>query len=385
MYRITWVVKASKLCDLRCRYCYEWDELGDPARIALPDWRRILDAARAYHALAERRLGAPIETRIVWHGGEPLLLPEAYVRSVLALEREIFGDAALERGEVVNVVQTNLYALSDEKIEMLREGAFVVGVSMDYAGGVRLSRSGGPTEVRVAANLDRLRAAGIAPGAITVLARHTAPHLLRIHDFFEALEMPFRVLPLFPAPLNTQDAPFALTAPEMVKALNGLFVHWLDRGCGIPVDPLREYLRSALMKMTSLSRAPFSRRTHGDAVLLVNTDGALYQVIDAYDRDRSLGNVFRQHLDEILSSRAYADSLDRSDALFAEHCGPCPFRGPCNGAPVFESALANPAGGRCSIAYDVQSFIERHLREAGLDEAELVRLLPEAVAESLVI
>ena len=24
---VNWVVKVSKLCNLRCRYCYEWNEL----------------------------------------------------------------------------------------------------------------------------------------------------------------------------------------------------------------------------------------------------------------------------------------------------------------------------------------------------------------------
>ena len=385
MYRITWVVKASKLCDLRCRYCYEWNELGDPARIALEDWRRLLGAVRSYHALTVRRLGAPVESRIVWHGGEPLLLPSPYVRDVLALEHELFGQGSLESGELTNVIQTNLHALSDEKIGLLKDGGFAVGVSMDYAGGVRLSLSGRRTEERVAENIDRLRDAGINPGAITVLARHTRPHLGRIHDFFEAMGMSFRVLPLFPSPLNTPEASFALTASEMVEALNGLFVHWLDRGCRIPVDPLREYLKSALMRMTSLERDPWSRRTHGDGVLIVNTDGDLFQVIDAYEKEKALGNVFRQPLEEILASRAYSASLDRSDAVFAEHCVPCSFRGPCNGAPVFESTLANPRGGRCAIAFEVQRFIEGHLREAGLDERELERLLPAAVADSFVV
>lgn len=385
MYRITWVIKASKLCDLRCRYCYEWNELGNPARISLANWRRLLESVKAHRQLTADRLGVPVESRIVWHGGEPLLLPTAYVKDVLALERELFGERALESGELVNVIQTNLYALSKEKIELLKEGGFAVGVSMDFAGGVRLSLSGRQTEVQVAGNIDRLREAGIQPGAITVLARHTAPHLRRIYDFFESLGMTVRMLPLFPSPLNTAEAAFALTTREMIDALDDLFVHWLDRGCRIPVDPLREYLTSALMKMTSLSREPWSRRTHGDAVLVVNTDGDLYQVIDAYETEKSLGNVFRQGIDEILGSAAYATSLTRSDALLAEHCAPCPFYGPCNGAPVYESTLANPAGGRCAIAYEVQAFIERHLREAGLGERELEGLLPEAAEERFVV
>jgi hypothetical protein len=27
MWQVTWTVKATKLCNLRCRYCYEWPHL----------------------------------------------------------------------------------------------------------------------------------------------------------------------------------------------------------------------------------------------------------------------------------------------------------------------------------------------------------------------
>ena len=44
---INWVVKASKLCNLRCRYCYEWNELAKPDRISLAQWEKLLLAAGA--------------------------------------------------------------------------------------------------------------------------------------------------------------------------------------------------------------------------------------------------------------------------------------------------------------------------------------------------
>jgi uncharacterized protein len=46
----TWVVKLSKLCNMRCSYCYEWNELGNPARMSPELWRQVLQAAVDYHA-----------------------------------------------------------------------------------------------------------------------------------------------------------------------------------------------------------------------------------------------------------------------------------------------------------------------------------------------
>src|SRR5207248_986987 len=43
-----WEIKVSKLCNLRCKYCYEFDELGDPRRISIDGWRCILKSVRWY-------------------------------------------------------------------------------------------------------------------------------------------------------------------------------------------------------------------------------------------------------------------------------------------------------------------------------------------------
>lgn len=383
MLRTTWTIKASKLCNLRCRYCYEWNELGDPARLSLPEWGKIFGAIKSATELQSGRLGVPVKAQIVWHGGEPLLLPDDYLREVLALQEAILGRAALDGGTYANAIQTNLYKLTDGKLALLQEGRFHVGVSMDLAGGVRLSAGGARTEQRVAENMDRLARAGIPFGAITVLAGHTVKHLRAVYDFMEALNISFRVLPLFAAPQNTPDASFAVSNEAMAAALCDLFLYWLERDFSVTVAPLNHYLQTALLQVHGLESTAWRRREHGDGVLIVNTDGTLYQVIDAYEPEKALGNLFHQPIEAILASDAYAASLDRNDALEAEHCGGCAFRRTCSHGPVFESRMANPPGGRCAVAFHVQEFIAAHLRHIGFDAGALreleLREQPEAV------
>jgi uncharacterized protein len=80
MSAVTWIIKASKFCNLRCRYCYEWHELAQRKRISPEQWRKILQAARRYAELQRERFAEPASTRIVWHGGEPILLPMSYLK-----------------------------------------------------------------------------------------------------------------------------------------------------------------------------------------------------------------------------------------------------------------------------------------------------------------
>lgn len=372
---INWVIKASKLCNLRCRYCYEWNELTKRERISLDGWERILLSVRWYHEHRLAELGPPFQSRIIWHGGEPLLLPAEYVRDVMKLQRRIFGEAALARGEYFNALQTNLYSVSDEMLDVLQREDVRLGVSMDVAGGVRLDAAGRQTEDRVAANMDRLRERGIPFGAIVVLGGHTADAVTDIYDFYESLGINVRFLPLFSAPLNTPDAPFAITDAAVVQALERLFVHWAVRPSRVAVDPFREYLDVVHRRLTGSVQRGYDRRRNGEWALLVNTDGTLFQVMDAYEPGKALGNLLQSSFEDILISSAYEASLRRDEALYNSHCPTCEFRGHCTSLPLFDVARADADAERCQVAYEVIGFIEGYCRDRSLTPEQVRNLI----------
>ncbi len=374
---LEWVVKAAKICNLRCQYCYLWDELDDPRRISLDHWRKIFTEIKSYNSLIQEKRGTEARNVLIWHGGEPLLLPDDYIEAILDLQDDVFGANAVERGEIVNCVQTNLFALTPRKLGLLKRGQFLVGVSFDLASGVRVDRKGRETEERVVENMERLRAANIRFGAITVLAAHNRDYLSMVHDFFADIHVSFRVLPLHAAPLNLPDAPFSLTKQDAVDGLCELFVHWLNDGCRIRVDPLSDYLQVVLLRMCGLTRPAWSRRSHGDNVLIVNTDGNLFVYEEAYlfKKSEVLGNLFNQDIAGILESDKYERSLGRSELRAAQHCEGCEFKGPCNSSPLYHVCDLEPTDEHCGIAHATQRFIEDHLIEIGLDEAECATLL----------
>jgi len=370
------VVKASKLCNLRCLYCYEWNELGNQARLSLEGWERLLLMIRDYHQRRVAELQGPFQSCIVWHGGEPMLLPHSYYERVVDLQHRILGDEALTSGEFFNAVQTNLYTLPAGTLDLFEREGFEIGVSMDVVGGVRLTAGGAETEDRVVENMDRLRQRGISFGAILVLGAHTCPKITVAYDFYESIGVNFRVLPLFSAPLNNPGASFAVTAREMIDALCRLFTHWALRPNRVPVSPLNSYVRTVYLKMMGQRQGGYDRRA-GEWALLVNTDGELYQVMDAYEPRFALGNVLRDSLDDVLGSEAYAASLGRDDALYARHCGGCEFRGACDSLPLFESAYPGPHPERCHIAYEVLRYIEAFVKSNGYTPERLRSLADE--------
>src|SRR5262245_23920728 len=101
------VMKMSKLCNLRCRYCYEMKELANPVVMALGDLRRIYRHIRDHYAARDAADGQRTLIRFIWHGGEPLLVDADYYWQTFADQREIFGTELA----VKNSAQTNLTVL----------------------------------------------------------------------------------------------------------------------------------------------------------------------------------------------------------------------------------------------------------------------------------
>ena len=185
---LQWVVKVSKFCNLRCKYCYEYTELADRRRMELDQLRRM------FAHIAEAYAGTGREMDFVWHGGEPLLIEPKYYEAIFRAQKDTLASAHIRFS---NSIQTNLTHLTNEVTSLLKEHFAQVGVSLDLFGNERVAPNGKELEDRVVSNIQRLRDAGITVGCITVLSRATVNYILQIYRFFESCDLSFRLLPIY--------------------------------------------------------------------------------------------------------------------------------------------------------------------------------------------
>jgi uncharacterized protein len=371
---VNWVVKVSKLCNLRCRYCYEWNELHRTERMSLGDWERLLGSVRDYHERRNAEAGGSFKTTIIWHGGEPLLLPISYMRAVLELQHRMLG-ALLDTGAVVNALQSNLYRITDEQIDLLKSERIQLGVSCDVVGGVRLTLGNQETEEQIVRNMDRVRAADLDFGAITVLGAHTAPRITDIYDFYESLGIEVRFLPLFAAPLNTPDAPFALDTAQAEEALKRLFMHWVERKRRVSILPIDDCIATVLRGRHGSPTWKMDREL-GEWAFIVNTDGGLFQMHEAYDERWKLGNIFEQTIDEVLASPAYVSSFARDRDVVTRVCSGCRWKTGCSMLPAFDGSMAGRRDSRCNYTYALCEFIDEYFTSHGYSLDRIAALLP---------
>jgi uncharacterized protein len=320
---LQFVVKISKYCNLRCSYCYEYNELSDKRRMSLPHLRRLFESA-ARHAAAH----GLDSVSFIWHGGEPFLLPLDTYEEIHRMQQEIFGDTV----PFWNSVQTNLTILTDRHIACLKEGRIFrgVGVSFDVLGDLRVDTKGKVRTETVLENMQKLIDAEIKFGAIAVLARGTVLQARNIYGFYDGLGIESRFLPYYMSANGEQVSDHALGYDEITHALKAVFDSWMASNRATPVDPIGEYIDYAIAHVTGQPKSTYDKRAE-EFVLLVNVDGGVWGVSEAYDPHYRYGNILDEEIGEILASPARLRAIREANERMATHCAQCPYFGHCPG------------------------------------------------------
>ncbi|WP_107656009.1 radical SAM/SPASM domain-containing protein [Nocardia suismassiliense] len=158
------IVKATRLCNLRCKYCF--------------DWRTGPDQIMPFDVLVRTIAAATSDPRhdtvvFNWHGGEPTVLPISFYERALHLQ----GRFRLPGQRILNTVQTNATLLDATWVEFFVTNGFAIGVSVDGPRDVhdsaRVDRSGRGTFDRVCQGIALLRDHGASFAVILVIDQPT--------------------------------------------------------------------------------------------------------------------------------------------------------------------------------------------------------------------
>lgn len=371
---LQWVVKVSKYCNLRCRYCYEYPHLGDRSRLSSEQLEAMFENIASGFAGDKRRHD------FVWHGGEPLLTKPSYFWSIHDLQERTLGRAGIV---YTNSLQTNLTILTPDTLALMRSFFTHVGVSIDVIGDQRVDAKGVPAEPRVVANMQTLIDEGIRFGCISVLSTANVNCIHQIYQFFEDIDVSFRLLPIYRTGYAGQQDTFSLTFTQIVGAFQEVVDHWLASESSIQVQPIQDYIAHVLRHLGGEARwSRYYDKSDGEVVLIVDTDGRVFSNGDAYDERLCHGNIVSQAWHEIRSSAGFNRALKATNARMAETCAKCKYHGSCSGYFMGEATpeqrWMSPQGRLiCGVAQPVQAYIENILLSNGLPERLRERFIAE--------
>ena len=219
---LTVIMKATRLCNLRCTYCHSWRS-GPNQKMSF----EVL--ARATHSALRDPSVASVD--FVWHGGEATILPVDFYGKALWLQERFRRPGQT----VLNTVQTNGTRLSDDWLAFLRDHDISVGVSLDGPPEIhdarRLDAAGRPTSERVREGIERLRASGITRWGVLMVVDEDVCRVgaRRILEYLDEIGVErVALLNVLPenAPTGTPLQGDYLRFPRYVEFLRELFDVW---------------------------------------------------------------------------------------------------------------------------------------------------------------
>ena len=174
----TLVIQPTPFCNIECTYCYLPNRRD---RSVMP--RETLDTVFA--RVFASGWAAPALT-VIWHAGEPLVLPVQYYREAFdRIERARPKDLSLRHS-----IQTNGMLITPEWCDLFKQYSVGVGVSLDGPRHLhdahRLTRSGRGTFDQTMRGVRLLREHGVPFHVITVLSERSLDDPHGLVDFYIA-------------------------------------------------------------------------------------------------------------------------------------------------------------------------------------------------------
>jgi uncharacterized protein len=337
------IVKATRLCNLRCTYCHDWRE-GPGQSMPFEVLARMTAAA-----LAD---GEAEAVSFLWHGGEPLVLPRAFYDKALVLQ------AHLRRAgqRVTNAVQTNGTLIDAEWAAFLRDHEFGVSLSLDGPRVLhdrrRVYVSGKGSYRDVVRGINILRAHRVPMSALMVIdEKALALGAERIFDLFVELGIArFGLLASTPSNAPGASSRGYVDPARMNAFLIRMYDAWREHGDPAvqirEIDAIRRRIHGERAGLCTLAGDCFGRYFAVDP----NGDVAHCDVFSG-DVRYTIGNVTRQSFAELRTSAAL-HALRAEDEDLAEAHDACPEAPVCNGGCPHERYLAvrhepGPRAGCC--------------------------------------
>lgn len=359
------VLKVSKFCNLRCAYCYEHRELHVRDVMSVETLAALFSQVDAFGDYLKAR-GISPSFSFVWHGGEPLLLAPEYYRRIAETQQ-----ASIECYAYRNSVQTNLFGFNKDSLEFVLGSGWELGVSIDFADGIRRNVGGRDSNAKVIANAEALHASGGRFGLISVLGAHNRHTLVEAYDWAAEFADGWRILPLFEGGPENAIEELQLAPDDVANVFTELFRKRANSDRHLPMAPLDDYTKAAVLRIVDQRGPADVDRELLDNIFVINVNGDVFTRPFAYDPSRCLGNIGHRSMQQMLESEVYKACQQTIIARKRDNCAACVFRGYCDSSPMHEhGSLVNDGGmRRCGVPRDTISAIYAELTDAGVDAA----------------
>lgn len=331
MKSVTVIARPRDDCNIGCRYCYVPDEIKRPQEMSTDTAYQMMDA---FAQLAFET--PPKGVRMIWHGGEPLLIGLEFYREAVEMQREI-GKRRHVRFE--NTIQTNGTLVDEQWARFLKRHDFHVGVSIDgpreLNDRTRVYKDGRGTYSDIVKGIRVLRSRGNKVGAIATISDENVSHMEDIYNMANSMGMSIKINPVTPCD-NTVHNHITLDQTAFTKSAIRLFDEWIEGTDGVTLDFAESIVGSFAVGTALECRG---QRNCQQRFIAVGPGGDIYPCSRFFGHEGfRYGNVTEGGLQEALRSPQRAQFAERYDHL--DECQECDFTDVCYGSCPHTAVVA---------------------------------------------
>jgi len=384
------VVQPTPFCNIACSYCYL------PQR----DDKTVIEQSTVANLFAKLFASgwAGPQVNVIWHAGEPLVVPIDFYRQAFTTIEQLRPDDV----GIVHSVQTNGMLITPAWCDFFTEWKVDVGVSIDgprhMHDRMRVTRSGRGTFDKTLAGIRLLRERGMPFHTISVLSHAALDAADEMYDFFVAEGIDHVCF-------NVEESEGQHTSGMLADTdVRGRFRAFLERfwqraRSSDKVKFVRE-VDSMISAIFRPNDAPF-RNQQVEALAMMNVDclgnvstfsPELLGYKNADYNDFLIGNINTDTMEQLRNSRALAAMQCDIDAGVAACRDSCEYFSICGGGAPMNKLTENGSfrstqTAFCSLiqmaAADLVLASARELQRSWDPARPPVGLAPAARAESV--
>lgn len=267
MNQINTLIKPTQNCNLRCKYCFHEKYGYSNNLLDIKKLKRYIDLLSINYDYIN----------LIWHGGEPLLIPLSYYK-------EIYNYCKEKNIQIKYSIQTNGTLLSQEKIDFFKNNNTNIGLSFD---GLKNEYTRSSTKILLD-NIKLLQKNNYYPGAIMVVNQSNVNNLIEEYEYFKSLNLGMKINPMFKDGAACKNSNLCLDVNNYIKKFIDLFIYWAnDVNCNISVSTFEELLSLIVNEYSGVC-------THNSCLgkwLCLDTDGMIYPCDRLCTSDYKLANI----------------------------------------------------------------------------------------------
>lgn len=327
------VIQPSPFCNINCDYCY-LPHRTSTRRMEFPVLEKTM--SRVFES---GLIGPPFV--LLWHAGEPLAVPVSWYEQAF----EIINSFPGAKQKVEHTFQSNGTLINDQWCDFIKKHNVSIGLSIDGPDFIhdfhRKTRKGEGTHAKAMRGAEKLKAAGIDFGVVSVISEYSLDYPDEIYEFFRDMEIDG-------VGFNIEEVEGAHAESSVDQAAESRVREFLQRvfdrnkADGFPLH-IREFenARENILSPQS-NQAPDGRyyNLEVDPLAMLNVDcfgnfstfspELLGQATDTYD-SFTFGNVAKQGPFEATTSETFQQVLADIENGNRKCAESCPYWDYCGG------------------------------------------------------